>query len=397
MTLKNKLYTTLTVLATIVSLSVSGQSNTKFKVVLDAGHGGKDFGANYHGFIEKNIALSVVLKVGKLLEKDRNIDVIYTRKTDVFIELTERPNIANKADANFFVSIHCNGEVKKVAYGTETFVMGLTKNASNLEVAKKENSVITLESDYKMKYGGFDPNSPQSMIGLMLLQEEYIDQSITLASNVQANFTDDLERKNRGVKQAPFWVLHKTAMPSILIELGFISYKPEGEYLNSEDGQDKVAKSIADAIIKYKKEYYGNGGVPEVAEKDKPSVKTNTPRETAPISRGETIVEKPVTKKLDKKAEERETPKKAESNGVVFKVQIAASGKKLEPVASNFKGLGKISVEQENKIYKYMYGETGNYDAAKDQLKEAKAKGYDSAFIVAFKNGKKVTIQEALR
>jgi N-acetylmuramoyl-L-alanine amidase len=197
------------------------QGNSKFRVVLDAGHGGKDYGAVYYGFIEKNIALNVTLKVGKLLEKDAGTQVLYTRKTDVFIELDERPEIANKADANLFVSIHCNGEAKKQAYGTETFVMGTTKNASNLEVAKKENAVISMEAD-KTKYAGFDPMRPETLIGIQLLQEAYVDQSIIVASKVQNGFTDDLKRKNRGVKQAPFWVLHKTAMPSILIELGFL-------------------------------------------------------------------------------------------------------------------------------------------------------------------------------
>ncbi|MES2485594.1 MAG: N-acetylmuramoyl-L-alanine amidase, partial [Bacteroidota bacterium] len=238
--------------------TILAQGNAKFRVVLDAGHGGKDYGAVYHGFIEKNIALNVALKVGKILEKE-NIEVIYTRKTDVFIELKERPNIANKADANLFVSVHCNGEAKKTAFGTETFFIGNSKNASNLDVAKKENSVVTLEANYKVKYGGFDPNDPESIIGITLGQEQNITQSIDLASKVQAVFTDDLKRKSRGVKSAPFWVLHKTAMPSILIELGFLSYKQEGEYLNSEAGQNELAASVAKAIVQYKKEFFVPG------------------------------------------------------------------------------------------------------------------------------------------
>src|SRR5690606_14020121 len=178
-----------------------GQGNSKFRVVIDAGHGGKDYGAVYHGFIEKNIALDVSLKEGKLLEKNQDVQVIYTRKTDVFIELENRPKIANKAEANLIVSIHCNGEAKKTASGTETFVIGQTKNASNLEVAKTENSVILLEGDYKVKYAGFDPKSPETLLGIQLGQEEHINQSIGLASKIQSNFTDDLKRKNRGVKQ----------------------------------------------------------------------------------------------------------------------------------------------------------------------------------------------------
>ena len=167
---KIKLFSFLLVFISVSS--VFAQSNNKFKVVLDAGHGGKDLGANYYGFLEKNIALAVALKVGKQLEKYPDIQVIYTRKTDVFVELIERARIANRANANMFLSIHCNAAPKGQAYGTETFVMGLTKNASNLEVAKKENAVITLESDYKMKYEGYDPKSPESVIGITLLQEE---------------------------------------------------------------------------------------------------------------------------------------------------------------------------------------------------------------------------------
>lgn len=359
-----------------------GQSSSKFKVVLDPGHGGKDYGAIYHGFIEKNIALNVALKVGKILEKDPAVDVIYTRKTDVFIELTERPNIANKADANLFVSIHCNGEAKKTAFGTETFVIGTTKNASQLEVAKKENSVITLEKDYKLKYAGFDPNAPETLIGITIQQEAYRSQSIDLASRVEEIFKDDLKRNKRGVKQAPFWVLHKTAMPSILIEMGFISYLPEGTYLNSDEGQDEIAQSIAKAILSYKKEYFVSGSnnddynetATPVKEKEKPKAE----------------VEKP------SKNTESNTPA-ASSKGVVFKVQIAASGKTLELVPSNFNGLSNISKDASTAVIKYFYGETSDYANAQELQKQAKEKGYSSAFIVAFKGGNKITIQEALK
>ncbi|MHA3787092.1 N-acetylmuramoyl-L-alanine amidase family protein [Flavobacterium hauense] len=358
------------------------QNSSKFKVVLDPGHGGKDFGATYHDFVEKNIALNVALKVGKILEKDASVDVIFTRKTDVFIELDERPNIANKAKANVFVSIHCNGEKNKVAFGTETFVFDSTKSASNLEVAKKENSVINLEKDHKVKYAGFNPESPESIIGITIQQEAYRDQSIDLASRIEENFTDDLKRKKRGVKRAPFWVLHKTAMPSILIELGFLSYKPEGEYLNSDDGQDELAEAIAKAIIGYKREYFVSGGV----------VDNNDYKDT---------VEKPDTK-ADPKPKGEEKPVKnnpvAESSDEpVFKVQIAASGKSLELVPSNFNGLKNITKDASSSVIKYFYGETTSYTEAKTLLAEAKAKGYSSAFIVPFKDGKRIKIEEALK
>ena len=224
----------------VAAISSNSYSQSKFKVVLDAGHGGKDYGAIYTGHIEKNIALAVVQKVGKILEKDKSIEVIYTRKTDVFIELIERTNIANKADANIFVSIHCNANKNTSASGSETYVMGVTKNASNLEAAKLENQVVTLEADYKEKYEGYDPKSPQTMIGMTLMQEEYLENSINLASKIQDNFTDQLKRKNRGVKQAQFLVLHKAYMPRVLVEMGFIS--------NPEEGKIKALKEFVDYV-----------------------------------------------------------------------------------------------------------------------------------------------------
>ena len=219
----------------LIMISASGfsQSNT-FKVTLDAGHGAHDFGAVYEGRIEKNIALAIALKVGKILQSTPQMQVNYTRKTDVFIDLIERANIANRFNANIFVSIHCNANRNTAADGTETYVMGLSKVASNLAAAKKENSVITLEKDYKQKYEGFDPNSPETMIGMTLMQEEYLDNSISLASKIEDAFAD-LGKKIRGggVKQAPFMVLHKAYMPRVLIETGFISNTTEGNLLNS--------------------------------------------------------------------------------------------------------------------------------------------------------------------
>lgn len=356
------------------------QNGSKFKVVLDAGHGGQDYGAIYQDFIEKNIALNVALKVGKILEKDASVDVVFTRKTDVFIELRERPEIANRAKANVFVSIHCNGEKNKVAFGTETFVFDSTKSASNLEVAKKENEVINLEKDHKLKYGGFDPSSPESIIGITIQQEAYRDQSIDLASRIEENFTDDLKRKKRGVKRAPFWVLHKTAMPSILIELGFLSYKPEGEYLNSEAGQDELAEAIAKAILSYKKEYFVAGGVVDNSNYKDPVDKQDAK-----------------SKDDDKPVKNTPAPTASSSQDAIFKVQIAASGKTLELVPSNFNGLKNLSKDASSSVIKYFYGETTDYNEAKKLLAEAKAKGYSSAFIVPFKDGKRIKIEEALK
>lgn len=372
----------------LVSMASYGQT-TKFKVALDAGHGAHDFGAVYSGRIEKNIALAVALKVGKILESDPKMEVIYTRKTDVFIDLIERANIANRADASIFVSIHCNANKNTAADGTETYVMGLSKVASNLEAAKKENSVITLEKDYKQKYEGFDPNSPETMIGMTLMQEEYLDNSISLASKVEDAF-ELLGKKIRGggVKQAPYMVLHKAYMPRVLIEMGFISNFTEGNILDSEAGQNDIAKAIADAIVSYKRDYYGNGETEVIDVKpsqkifDKPIKDTSSPiKPKANLNSSEL---KKATKNMD-------------NSQALFKVQLSASVKKVELAPKNFKGLKNISSSYDNRVYKYMYGETSDYEEAKKQLQEAKDKGYDSAFLIAFKNGEKISVQEALK
>jgi N-acetylmuramoyl-L-alanine amidase len=378
----------LTFILIIFSVIGYGQSNN-FKVTLDAGHGAHDFGAVYEGRVEKNIALAVVLKVGKILAATPQMEVNYTRKTDVFIDLIERANIANRFNANIFVSIHCNANRNTAADGTETYVMGLSKVASNLEAAKKENSVITLEKDYKQKYEGFDPNSPETMIGMTLMQEEYLDNSISLASKVEDAF-EDLGKKIRGggVKQAPFMVLHKAYMPRVLIEMGFISNTTEGNKLNSEEGQDEIAKAIADAIISYKKEYYGSGEM-EIFE-ERPSQKINE----KPI-RDTVTPAKPKT--ISQTVEPTQTKKVVDNSKPIFKVQLSASIKRLELIPRNFNGLKNISVAYENRVYKYMYGETADYDEAKKQLSEAKDKGYNTAFLIAFKNGEKINIQDALK
>ena len=372
----------------IISATGFSQAND-FKVTLDAGHGAHDFGAVYEGRIEKNIALAVVLKVGKILESTPQMKVNYTRKTDVFIDLIERANIANRFNANIFVSIHCNANRNTAADGTETYVMGLSKVASNLEAAKKENSVITLEKDYKQKYEGFDPNSPETMIGMTLMQEEYLDNSISLASKIEDSFAD-LGKKIRGggVKQAPFMVLHKAYMPRVLIEMGFISNRTEGNILNSEEGQNEIAKAIADAIISYKKEYYGNGEFEVTGEL--PSQKINE----KPVKDTET----PVKAKTATVNEDTIQPKKVVDNSKpIFKVQLSASIKRVELIPRNFKGLRNISMAYEDRVYKYMYGETSDYYEAKQQLQEAKSKGYDTAFLIAFRNGEKISVQEALK
>lgn len=364
----------------------SGQSSQKFKVALDAGHGDHDYGAVYNGHIEKNIALAVVLKVGKILEKNSNIDVIYTRKTDVFIGLVERANIANRADANIFVSIHCNANKNTAATGTETYVLGMSKASSNLEAANKENEVVILEKDYIQKYGGYDPKATESISKLKIIQEEFLESSVALAGKIQNHFIDDLGKKSRGVKQAPFLVLHKVYMPRVLVKMGFISNPAEGEILDSEKGQDEIAESIANAIISYKKEVFGPGD-------NESGLKPSQKMDPAALVDSSTVVTK--SKKIDTKT--KPVSNAASLSGIVFKVQLAASGKKLDLVPSNFNGLSNISMSSNGSINKYMYGDTSNYDEAKKLLSEAKAKGYATAYVVAFKDGKVVSVQEALK
>ena len=388
-----KLTSFFTLMAIAFTTICIGQ-NTNFKVALDAGHGDHDYGAIYHGHIEKNIALAVVLKVGKKLEAIKGIDVIYTRKNDTFVDLVERSSIANRANANIFVSIHCNANKNTAPSGCETYVMGANKNASNLAVAKSENAVITLEKDYKQKYEGFDPNSPNSMINLTLMQEEYLDNSISLASLVQDKLVANIDgKKNRGVKSAPFMVLHKAYMPRVLIEMGFISNVEEGAQLDSEDGQNDIAQSIADAIVAYRKEYFGNGEVSN--NDDRPSKKVVE----QPI-RDQPVREQPVVKNDTRPSVEipikKETPASTDT-GVQFKVQLAAVSRQLDLTPSNFKGLRDLSVTNTGSLYKYMYGSTTDYERAKQLLQEARDHGFETAYIVAFRNGNSINIKDALK
>jgi N-acetylmuramoyl-L-alanine amidase len=349
------------------------QNGKAFTVILDAGHGGKDPGNSYHGFVEKEIALKTTLKVGKLLETEKDIKIIFTRTTDVFIELVNRPKVANKANANLFVSIHCNSVANQVPSGTETFVMGLSRANMNLEVAKSENSVILLEDNYKETYQGFDPKKPESLIGLTMMQEENLNSSIDLATKIQDNFTNNLERKSRGVKQQPLWVLDAAYMPSVLIELGFLSNKEEGEFLNSDEGQNKMARQIAEAIIKYKKEYFNEAynNNENVKYIDMPEVKE---------------VKEPIAVK----AEENPTINSKEG---LYKIQLFATSRKRDVSSADFKGLKDISFTLENNLYKYFYGSAVSLEVAKKLNEEAKKQGFPDSFIVTTVGGKTAAIK----
>jgi len=359
----------------------SGVYAQNFKVVLDPGHGGHDFGAVRGNYVEKKIVLDVALKVGDLLKRDKNIDVVFTRKTDVFLELRERTQVANREKADVFISIHANAHTTTSPQGTETFIMGVSKNASNLEVAKRENAVITLEDNYETHYAGYDPSRPESLIGLTLAQEQFVSQSIDLASKIQTRFTNDAGRRNRGVKQAPYVVLYNAFMPSILVELGFISNKEEGAYLTSEAGKNELARSIANAILDYKKQFHSTNNNTSSAKTEKPA---------------EPVKEKPAEQAKTSSVDATK-PEVVTREGIVFRVQIVASGKDIELKPSNFNGLDNITSIQEDKLYKYFYNETTDYDHARKALEVAKNKGYTSAFLVVYKNGKKISIQEALK
>ncbi len=338
----------------------------KFVVVLDAGHGGQDPGNRGNGFYEKDIALNIVLSVGAELEKLPDVKVIYTRKTDVFVTLAGRAEIANKAEADLFISVHCNAHNSQ-ASGTETFVLGLHRNEDNLKVAMRENQVIYLEEDYEVTYDGFNPDSPESYIGLTLMQEEYLDQSVLLADYIQKKFAFDLNRGNRGVKQAGFLVLRQTYMPSVLIETGFLTNKGEGAFLNSRSGQDKISTAIVKAVVDYK-----NSINLDVFEglAENPPIKVDPQVASTPSD---------------------------EYKDVTFRVQLAATGKKMETSPKNFRGLTNVFRNKEGKLYKYYYGATSSYVQIKELHEVAKKKGFETSYIVAFRNDDKISVNEALK
>ena len=358
---KKRDYTSIVMVFICTLVLVLSQTTTyaqdNFVVVLDAGHGGKDPGRPAKNFSEKDIALNIVLKLGNKLKGLEDVNVIYTRDKDVFVDLKERGRIANEADADLFVSIHCNA-FSNDASGTETYVLGLHANKQNFEVAKNENSVIFLEDNYQEKYEGFDPNSPEAVIGMTLMQEEFLDQSLSLASNIQTNFRDQLKRKDRGVKQAGFVVLHQTYMPSVLIETGFITNSSEGAFLNSKNGQDKVSGAIFNAIKAYKK-----------------NLDENLVIEEMPIAEAKSSNVYP---------------------GIDFKVQISSGKKKLETKSYNFKGLKGVERGKIGSMYKYYYGKSSDFDQIVKMQTEARKAGFKSAFVVAFKGEERIQLSEVI-
>ena len=354
----------------------------KFMVVIDPGHGGKDPGAVGNKYKEKDINLAVALQVGALLEKEKDVLVTYTRKTDVFIPLDERPRMANKMKADLFISIHTNALNNKTTQGAETYVIG--SSAANMDIAMRENAAILFEEDYKTRYEGFDPNSTESYIMFDFMQFAFMDQSLKLASFVQDQFRNSCNRSDRGVRQASFLVLRQTNMPSILVELGYISNPQEAAYLVEEKSHKELAQAIYKAFLEYKADYEKKNSSATFDNRKK--------NETQPNN-------KEVQKQGENANKETSEPKQSNERTdvapeVSYWVQFYISDKQKPLDSRTFKNFVPAKEYFENKVYKYMYGETFSYKDAKKVRKEVQ-KQFPDAFIVVFKNDKKLPLKEA--
>lgn len=366
-------------------------------VVIDAGHGGKDPGATVGNIKEKDLVLDVALRTGKLIkEQFPQVNVIYTREKDVFVPLAERADIANRKKADLFISIHVNAFQQQESYGSETFILGNHRSEENLKVAQLENSVILLEDDYTTRYEGFDPNSAESYIMFELIQNEFLEQSRFFAEQIESSFINSAKRKSRGVKQAGFLVLRRTTMPSVLIELGFISNKNEVVFLVSNEGKTKMAQSIADAFINYKTRVDSRSGISAneiIAETEPPSTQlekvapkeinnsngtitaSNTKQPSIPVV--EAKKDEPISNLLDKV-----------ETGKWYAVQIMASRTELNHQNTYFKKDFPVYTFYENGWHKYYTGVTNSHPDAVKNLNNLRS-NYQGAFIVVFNNGKK--------
>ncbi len=352
-------------------------------VVIDAGHGGHDSGCIGHSVAkEKDVALKISLQLGKYIEDNiEDVKVIYTRKTDVFIQLHERAAIANRNNSDLFISIHCNASSNKAAYGTETYIMGLHRTEANLSVAKRENAVIELEDDFEMHYDGFDPNSPEAHIIMSLNQNAYIEQSSNIADKIQTQFKQRVNRVDRGVKQAGFLVLYKTTMPSILVETGFLTNKEEERFLNSTKGQDYIASAIYRAFKDYKNDVEGH------------AVKAETAKNT-PVSQEELLEENipvVVTEDIPAVVIHDFDPNKSTAEDVIFKIQLIVSRREINiPI---YKPGDDISLEYvKEDLKRYLVGSYGLIEEAESMKELYRQKGFSDAFIVAYKKGERVDL-----
>lgn len=367
-----------------------------FVVVIDPGHGGHDPGAVGKISKEKNINLNVALKLGNMIKKNcEDVKVIYTRSKDVFIPLDRRAEIANNAKADLFISIHTNALANnRVAKGASTWTLGLAKSDANLAVAQRENSVILYESDYKTRYAGFNPNSAESYIIFEFMQDKYMEQSVHLASLVQKQFRHTCKRVDRGVHQAGFLVLKASAMPSILVELGFISTPEEERYLNTESGTSTLAKGIYLAFLTYKREHEirltgaSRTIVPDIEEEATATVSTaaDEPAQTSDKAK--------LTAQANTKHPIRVESSTNDSE-ITFKIQILTASKPLTKNDKRLKGLTNVDYYKEGSLYKYTYGASADYNRVL-RTKRTLTDKFKDAFIIAFRNGEKMNINEAI-
>lgn len=352
-------------------------ATNQFVVVIDAGHGGKDIGASRGKYKEKDINLAVALELGSLIKKSmKDVKVIYTRDKDVFVDLNDRADVANKAKANLFISIHTNSTKAKntSVSGADTYILGLAKSEENLAVAQRENSVILLEDDYSAKYEGFDPNSPESYIIFEFMTNKFMEQSLNFASLIQTSFKTKARRPDRGVRQAGFLVLRRTSMPSVLIELGFINNSTEAAFLASKAGQKKMAEAIYEGFSNYKHKFDKKQGKVIAAQ---PSNEIKTP------------VEKKDNTTTISESAKTNTSRAANKNGKVeYRIQILYSDKKLAANSPQFKGLSPVGYYKDNG-YKYTYGSTTDIKEIEKLFKQARTKFRD-AFVIRLVDGKRI-------
>ena len=378
-------------------------ANKRFTLVIDPGHGGHDAGALGAISKEKNINLAVALRFGKYVEQNLpEVRVIYTRKTDVFIPLNERANIANRANADLFISVHTNAlPAGKVARGFETYTLGMHRAKDNLDVAMRENSVISMEKDYQQRYQGFDPRSSESYIIFEFIQGKNMERSVDLARMIQRGVCDGANRPDKGVHQAGFLVLRETSMPGCLIELGFITTPDEERLLNNDSRVDDIARGIYEAFAKYKNKYDRSVSVPYRA---KDSEEVNIPKivpdqkpapKTRVVTRGEQPKREEATPEQPKRVEKK--VKKAEvADAPVFKLQIFVGSRNLRKGDAHFKGETDYDSFQEGNLVKYTLGASTNYNEIY-RLRKEKLDKFPEAFIIAFKNGQKYDVNQAIR
>lgn len=349
----------------------------RFVLVIDAGHGGHDTGAIGAISKEKDINLKVALAFGKYVEKGSpDVKVIYTRKTDVFVSLINRANIANRNNADLFISIHTNALAKgKIARGFETYTLGMHRAKDNLDVAMRENSVISMEKGYQQTYAGFDPNSSESYIMFEFIQDKNMEKSVDLASMIQRSVCRVAGRADKGVHQAGFLVLRETSMPSCLIELGFITTPDEERALNNDSKVDDIARGIYQAFLDYKRKHSAGA----IGGYDAGNVMT---RDDSP--------------KEEARQEDKQERSRSDEEAPVFKVQVMASDTKLKKGDSQFKGEKDWDCYQENGLYKYTFGESQDYNEIY-RLRKKLLEKFPQAFIVAFKDGRRCDVNEAIR